>query len=213
MYDFLLETLYAIYRNGFSLSALGAVVYVLAKQRKVKKRLRQFIPWLLEDDSEVKPYIENQKLIMANQKLIMERMGIECADTSTNYLRSETSQVKKQRGQSQLLITMFSIARSVGKLMKYGGKKMKNYLRKLGSRKFQSLLLSLIINAVSAYLFFSGVVEIDAILDAYMPMINLIVGTISTWLYIWVEGRIDAANVPPNVSQDQGIDYTQDTGL
>lgn len=70
---------------------------------------------------------------------------------------------------------------------------MKNYLRKLGSRKFQSLLLSLIINAVSAYLFFSGVVEIDAVLDAYMPMINLIVGTISTWLYIWVEGKIDAA--------------------
>ena len=90
---------------------------------------------------------------------------------------------------------------------------MKNYLRKLGSRKFQSLLLSLIINAVSAYLFFSGVVEIDAVLDAYMPMINLIVGTISTWLYIWVEGRIDAANVPPSDPQEQVTNYTQDTGL
>src|SRR5690606_5391586 len=187
------------------------VVYVLAKQRKVKKKLRQYIPWLLEDDSEVKGYIHNQHVIMENQKRIMERMGIEWHAT-TLKIDSKSSVMKKEKSW-RLLLIMSSIVQSVGKHMKFGGMKMKNYLRKLGSRKFQSLLLSLIINAVSAYLFFSGVVEIDAVLDAYMPMINLIVGTISTWLYIWVEGRIDAANVPPSVSQDQGIDYTQDTGL
>src|SRR5690606_30422954 len=104
---------------------------------------------------EVKGYIHNQHVIMENQKRIMERMGIECADTLIISSIEEKLHPKKQSKKSQLLVTMSSIVQSVGKHMKSGGMKMKNYLRKLGSRKFQSLLLSLIINAVSAYLFFS----------------------------------------------------------
>jgi len=201
MYDFLIDVANNIVKHGLSVTTLLGAVFLLLKNPKikllikksVKKTIKKWYPFLFNSDSEIKPYVENQRIIMANQKLIMERMGIECADTSKVYSKSETSQPKKQRGQSQLLVTTFSIVRYAKKLMKFGGKKMKNYLKKLGSRKFQSLLLSLIINAVSAYLFFSGTVEIDAVLDAYMPMINLIVGTVSTWLYIWVEGKIDAA--------------------
>src|SRR5690606_40457804 len=115
MYEFVVETLYAIYRNGFTLSALGGVVYVLAKQRKVKKKLRQYIPWLLEDDSEVKGYIHNQHVIMENQKRIMERMGIECADTLIISSIEEKLHPKKQSKKSQLLVTMSSIVQSVGK--------------------------------------------------------------------------------------------------
>lgn len=170
-----------------------------------------YIPWLLEDDSEVKGYIHNQHVIMENQRRIMERMEIEW-HAPTLTVNSEDSAQKKEKSWRWHSIMLLPV-RYAKKFTKYGGMKMKEYLRKLGSRKFQSLLLSLIINGVSAYLFFSGVVEIDAVLDAYMPMINLIVGTVSTWLYIWVEGRIDAANVPPTASHDQGTDYTQDTGL
>lgn len=64
MYDAILEIIHGVWKNGFSLTALGTAVFVLLKQRKVKKRLRRYIPWLLEDDSEVKAYIHNQHLIM-----------------------------------------------------------------------------------------------------------------------------------------------------
>lgn len=76
---------------------------------------------------------------------------------------------------------------------------MKDYLKKLGRTKFQALLGSLIVNGVSAYLFLSGTLDIDSTLNTWMPIINLTVGTISTWIYIIVEGNIDKANV--NASQ------------
>lgn len=70
---------------------------------------------------------------------------------------------------------------------------MKEYLKKLGSRKFQALLLSLIVNGVTAYFFFTGTLEIDAKVNDLMPMINIIVATISTWVYIFIEGKVDAS--------------------
>lgn len=71
---------------------------------------------------------------------------------------------------------------------------MREYLKKLGRTKFQALIGSLIINGVSAYLFLSGTLDIDGTLNTWMPIINLTVGTISTWVYIIVEGGIDKAN-------------------
>lgn len=87
---------------------------------------------------------------------------------------------------------------------------MKNYLKKLGRTKFQALLASLIVNGVSAYLFLSGTLEIDNVLNTWMPVINLTVGTISTWVYIVVEGGIDKANVGKEPNNDT-VDFTQDT--
>ena len=71
---------------------------------------------------------------------------------------------------------------------------MREYLKKLGRTKFQALLGSLVLNGVSAYLFLSGTLDIDGVLNTWMPIINLTVGTISTWVYIIVEGNIDKAN-------------------
>lgn len=85
---------------------------------------------------------------------------------------------------------------------------MKNYLKKLGSRKFQALLTSLIINGVSAYLFINGTVEIDSVVNDYMPIINTTVATISTWVYILVEGAVDKSQQGGNKDD---LDYTQDT--
>lgn len=95
---------------------------------------------------------------------------------------------------------------------------MKDYLKKLGRTKFQALLASLIVNGISAYLFLSGTLDIDGQLNTWMPIINLTVGTISTWVYILVEGGIDKAREqsnqitvvkePANVDR---VDFTQDT--
>jgi len=82
---------------------------------------------------------------------------------------------------------------------------MKEYLKKLGRTKFQALLTSLVVNLVSAVLFLTGVADIDEVLNAWMPVINLTIATISTWIYIFVEGSIDKAAVEKskeNISGD-----------
>lgn len=72
---------------------------------------------------------------------------------------------------------------------------MREYLKKLGRTKFQALLVSLVVNIASAVLFISGTIDIDGVINQWMPIINMTVATISTWVYIAVEGSIDKANV------------------
>ncbi|OMF38767.1 hypothetical protein BK133_00760 [Paenibacillus sp. FSL H8-0548] len=185
MYDLIIEMAHTLWKNGFSLTALGTAVYVLLKQRKVKKKLRRYIPWLLDDDSEVKAYIHNQHLIM-------ERLGIESS------------------GQEGPMIPIPTNLKQSSKLS-WGVKIMKEYLKKLGKTKFQALLASLIVNGISAYLFLSGTLDIDGQLNTWMPVINLTVGTISTWVYIMVEGGIDKARVGKGNTNDNTVDFTQDS--
>lgn len=77
MYELIIEMAHTVWKNGFSLTALGTAVYVLLKQRAVKKRLRRFIPWLLADDSETKHYVANQARIEMKVDLLLQERGIE----------------------------------------------------------------------------------------------------------------------------------------
>ena len=81
----------------------------------------------------------------------------------------------------------------------------RSYLKKLGRTKFQALLVSLVVNIVSAVLFFTGTLNIDEVVNQWMPIINMTVATISTWVYIAVEGSIDKASV----SKSETIDYSK----
>lgn len=78
MYDLIIEIAHTVWRNGFGLTALGTAVFVLLKQRKVKKQLRKYIPWLLEDESETKQYVANQQRIEMKVDLLLQERGIEC---------------------------------------------------------------------------------------------------------------------------------------
>jgi len=89
MYDAILEIAHTLWKNGLSLSALGTAIYVLLKQRRVKRALRRFLPWILDDEGEVKAYVANQQLIMENQRRIMAALGVEPA--CPNAVTSETS--------------------------------------------------------------------------------------------------------------------------
>jgi hypothetical protein len=89
MYDAVLEVAHTLWKNGLSLSALGTAVYVLLKQRRVKRVLRRLLPWILSDESEVKAYIANQQIIMENQRRIMAALGVKPA--CPNAVTSETS--------------------------------------------------------------------------------------------------------------------------
>lgn len=82
MYDFIVETISVLFKNGLSLSSLGAVVFLILKQRKMKRRLRRVFPWMFSDDHEVTAYMGNQRRIMDNQERIMRHIGVEpCGDT------------------------------------------------------------------------------------------------------------------------------------
>lgn len=83
---------------------------------------------------------------------------------------------------------------------------MKEYLKKLGRTKFQALLASLVVNIVSAVLFFTGTLDIDGRVNEWMPIINMTVASVSTWVYILVEGGIDKANVQGG--QDNATSYS-----
>lgn len=81
MYDFLISLLEAIFKHGWSLSSAGAIVFLLLKQRKIKKRLKKYFPWMFSEDNDVRAYATNQLIILENQRRIMITLGVEpCAD-------------------------------------------------------------------------------------------------------------------------------------
>lgn len=77
MYDLILELGQAITKHGLSLSALGTAIFVLLKQRKVKRLLRKRLPWLLRDDADVLNYQDRQIRIEAKVDALMSAGGIE----------------------------------------------------------------------------------------------------------------------------------------
>lgn len=176
MYDAILEILHGVWKNGFSLTALGTAVFVLLKQRKVKKRLRRYIPWLLEDDSEVKAYIHNQHLIM-------ERLGIEWNGPEASKTVTATNS-------------------KISYKFSWGVKIMKEYLKKLGRTKFQAFLILTISNIAMLVLFFTGSLNLEGDLQNYLPAINIGAQLIGSGIYIWVEGKIDTARAGKEQADD-----------
>lgn len=202
LYDLFLEILHTVWKNGLGLTALGTVVYVLLKQRRVKKRLKKYFPWLLEDESETKHYIENQQRIEYKVDLLLKERGIEWHAPTLPINSKAIVQRKYKLSQSRWITSLTALF--AGLFTNWRMKKMKNYLKKLGRTKFQALIASLIVNGVSAYLFLTGTLDIDGVLNTWMPIINLTVGTISTWVYIIVEGSIDKKTVP---TDSDGSEY------
>lgn len=71
---------------------------------------------------------------------------------------------------------------------------MRSYLKKLGSRKFQTYLVFTICNIATAYLTWTEMVDVDTVIEGWMPMINGVAQLIAGAVYTWVEGKVDKAN-------------------
>jgi hypothetical protein len=208
MYEWLIDSLNAVWRHGWSLTALGTAIFALLKQRKVKQQLRKVVPWLFGDDSEVKQYVQNQQRIERKLDLLLQKEGIDWGASSNGLMGSPSS--------ARTGFTFSSVVRSVVRFVirciiypiSKGRWKMKEYLKKLGRTKFQALLVSLVVNLVSAILFINGTLDIDAAINKWVPLINLTIGTISTWVYIVVEGGIDKAKVQGGNTDESSQHYT-----
>lgn len=102
MYDFLMDALSTLFKHGWSLSSAGAIIFLLLKQRKIKKRLSKYLPWIFDDEHDVKAYMGNQLIILENQRRIMISLGVEpCADG--NLTRSDVAAVMNSSMLSKLL--------------------------------------------------------------------------------------------------------------
>lgn len=70
---------------------------------------------------------------------------------------------------------------------------MKNYLNKLGSRKFQAFLAVTIPNIIIMFGFILGDIDLEGEVNEWMPAINLVIQAITTATYQRAEAKVDAA--------------------
>jgi uncharacterized membrane protein YeiB len=195
MYDLLLEMSHTVWKNGLTLSALGTALYVLLKQRKVKKRLRKFVPWILEDDNEIKEYVQNQKIIMEQLNLLLQERGI---PWNAERFGTKVYQANGKTSSTSPWVAFF-YAHFAGLRMKFntkrGMKTMKEYLKKLGRTKFQAFLITTITNIIVLMGVLLGNFNVEADIAAWAPIISLAVQLLAGAVYMWVEGKIDQARV------------------
>ena len=107
-----MDSLHTLFKNGFTVTSGVAILFLLLKQRKMKKRLKRYLPFLFIDDEVNQVYVQNQKTLLQNQQKIMQKLGVECANgpltkslnqdqTSLNILsklsQAVTSQVSQLR--------------------------------------------------------------------------------------------------------------------
>jgi N-acetylmuramoyl-L-alanine amidase len=88
----------------------------------MKKHLKRCLPFLFQDDNEIKEYVQNQLVIMKNQQQIMLALGVEpCVNISPD---EQQNSAKKQRAYLPLSWGIITSARSAGSYRKRRDYKM-----------------------------------------------------------------------------------------
>lgn len=105
MYDLILDTIGIIIKNGWSLSTAAGLTILFFRQRRMRNKLRKYLPFLFQEDSEVKQYIQNQHAIMENQRRIMEHMGVVPWAASSNG--TSVKQSKRRIGSTFSLVALY----------------------------------------------------------------------------------------------------------
>jgi len=127
MYDFLVDLLQVIWRNGLSLYAGIGIVFVILRQRRFKKQIKKIIPWLFQDDSEVKNYVENQKRIESKLDLLLKERGLTWSAPISKRLEANTQTNSSRR---------FILLQRGLSIVQYVKKRMN--LRRMNMQKFKS---------------------------------------------------------------------------
>lgn len=182
MYDFLLEIGHTIMRNGLSLSALGTALYVLLKQRKVKRIIRRHLPWLMRDDADVVNYEARQIRIEQDVRAIKAHLGVsECAESSDLLISTERHSSKSSQvdGSSARYVNA-PMHRGLITILR-GNREMK---KKLLSRKFILALATGVLVILNDGLDFG--LDTDTIM--------YVVGIVATWII--GEAAVDAKRKP-----------------
>lgn len=79
---------------------------------------------------------------------------------------------------------------------------MKDYLKKLSSRKFQAFLAVTIPNMIIMFGFLLGGIDLEGQVNEWMPAINLVIQAITTAVYQGIEGSVDKANAGGRANEE-----------
>lgn len=187
---FIGEITVAIFKHGWSATTLVVFIFALFKFTPFRRMVMRRLPkWLRKIDSNVNDMKSDINRLESKIDALLHAGGVTWNAVETNY----TANTEKRSSISSRWARLN--ARCATKSIMRRNQKMREYLKKLGRTKFQALLVSLVVNIASAVLFISGTIDIDGVINQWMPIINMTVATISTWVYIAVEGSIDKANV------------------
>lgn len=205
MYDLIIELGQTIAKHGLSLSALGTAIFVLLKQRKVKRALRKRLPWLLKDDADVMNYEARQIRIENDVRAIKEHLGVREWDAEKKDslpVGAKVSLISRWVDMCRVTSANVSMVKESTTYFHRRDKTMKAYLKKLTRTKLQAYLLATIMNIALLVGYVMDVQDIQSKVDAWMPMANMTVQTVLTLIYVWVEGSIDKEQIKAEVSND-----------
>jgi hypothetical protein len=118
-----------------------------------------------------------------NQQRIMAKLGVE----------GEWASDLQPRGLKFIYLRLISFLRPAMKHPKLSRRmnQMREYLKKLGSRKFQAFLIITVTNIIMLTGYLLNVANIQDIANQWMPVINLGVQAITTIVYQIVQGGVD----------------------
>lgn len=189
MYDLIIELGQTIAKHGLSLSALGTAIFVLLKQRKVKRLLRKRLPALFKDDTDVLNYQDRQIRIENDVKAIRQYLGV------PEWNAAETNSIVSGGRHSLISSRWALLGARFARQSTRRQSRMKAYLKKLGSRKFQAFLAITIPNMIVMFGFILGNIDLEGEVNEWMPAINLVIQAIVTAVYQKEESKIDVATV------------------
>lgn len=137
MYDILIQFTESFIRYGISPTALILAVLALLKSRKVKNRLRRFLPWIF-NDGDIANYEARQKRIESKIDALLEGQGVKWNANTSEPVKE--SFLTKRRTFSFMRLPGNYIARYAAShtISKNGGRKMKKFT----SRKFWLAVIS-----------------------------------------------------------------------
>jgi predicted PurR-regulated permease PerM len=211
MYDLIVDTIHTFMKNGLTLSSLGAVLFLLLKNRKLKRHIQQHLPRMLRNHEE-----DVLQEIRRDVKAIKSHHGMEEEGWNPVNMSSPTG---KPSGPPVAAGSIFSSAarfhvQFVRQFMILNLRRirinMKEYLKKLGRTKFQTFLVVTIVNITILIAWMMGTQIVETDLNPYMPIINLVVQLLAGIVYQWVEGSIDREAQKQNVYVVNGKEEAAD---
>jgi hypothetical protein len=207
--DIIWEVLKWLWQNrnkSFTFAAFTSLLFIIvdkAGRKLITNQLKRLFH--AQDKSEFAQYKANQLIIMENQRLMMEHMGVKgCVER--NDLSQNSGRPLLKFSIREKLFARIAAVFTQKELTIYSrrNKTMKSYLGKLSSTKLQALIVASIMNVALLVGYVMDVQDIQSKVDAWMPMANLLVQTILTIAYQWTRASVDKAEIKaitPKVSQ------------
>lgn len=202
MYDFIMDSLHTIFKNGFTVTSGVAILFLLLKQRKMKRQLKKYLPHLFADDEPNTHYINNQQIIMKKLDRLLEERGITWTASTSNVSLPPTA--KKSAPSWLLRYRMNTSARNAIKYTGLGRKKTMSRWSKIKAKLLQRKFL-LALGAAALVICNDG---LGLGLDG--ETIKYVVGIVATWIF--GEAGVDAVRARTQGKEQSNAEYFGDDG-